>query len=59
MLSPSAVIVKTKQGHQVRSEAGRPLSKPDLTASEARDRLAQVERFKHISKWAAKYRSRK
>lgn len=49
------MIVKTKQGHQVRSEAGKNLSKPNLTKGEAEARLAQVERFKHMSKWASKY----
>lgn len=49
------MIVKTKQGHQVRSEKGRNLSAPDLSKDEAEARLAQVERFKHIDKWGKKY----
>lgn len=40
------MIVKTKQGYQVRSESGRNLSKPNLTKQQAHKRLAQVERFK-------------
>lgn len=51
------MIVKTKQGHQVKSEGGKNLSKPNLSKQEAKDRLAQVERFKHLSKWASKYAS--
>ena len=51
------VIVKTSQGHQVRSEKGKNLSAPDLSKSEAKDRLAQVERFKNLDKWGAKYAS--
>ena len=41
------MIVKTKQGYQVRSESGRNLSKPNLTKQQAQKRLAQVERFKN------------
>ena len=40
------MIVKTKQGHQVKSEKGKPLSKPNLTKKQAEKRLAQVEYFK-------------
>ena len=40
------MIVKTKQGYQVRSESGRNLSKPNLTKQQSQKRLAQVERFK-------------
>ena len=40
------MIVKTKQGYQVRSESGKPLSKPNLTKPQAKKRLAQVEYFK-------------
>jgi hypothetical protein len=40
------MIKKTKKGHQVTSEKGKPLSADDLTASEAEKRLAQVEYFK-------------
>ena len=46
------MLVKTSTGWQVRSEKGRPLSKPDLTRKEAEERLAEVERFKNIEKWA-------
>lgn len=41
------MIVKTKQGYQVRRESGRNLSKPNLTKQQAQKRLAQVERFKN------------
>ena len=40
------MIVKTKSGYQVKSESGKPLSKPNLTKAQAQKRLAQVERFK-------------
>lgn len=50
------MIVKTAQGHQVQSEAGKPLSKPNLTAPQAEKRLAQVERFKGLSKLGRKKR---
>ncbi len=48
------MIVKTKKGHQVTSEAGKPLSSDDLTKEEAEKRLAQVEYFKarDAKKWA-------
>lgn len=52
------VIVKTNQGHQVQSEAGKPLSKPDLSKEQAEKRLQQVERFKHMDKWAARSKRR-
>lgn len=42
------MIVKTSQGHQVRSESGRNLSKPNLTLKEALERLNEVEMFKHM-----------
>ena len=42
------MIVKTRQGYQVRSESGRNLSKPNLTKAQAQKRLAQVERFKKM-----------
>ena len=48
------MIVKTKEGHQVRSEKGKNLSAPDLTKKEAQERLAQVERFKHLDKWSGR-----
>jgi len=41
------MIVKTKQGHQVLSETGKPLSKPNLTKKQAEKRLAQVHYYKH------------
>ena len=41
------MIVKTKQGYQVKSESGKPLSKPGLTKTQAQKRLKQVEYFKH------------
>ena len=40
------MIVKTSKGHQVVSEKGKPLSKPNLTKKQAKARLAQVEHFK-------------
>ena len=44
------MIVKTKQGHQVLSEKGKPLSKQNLTRKQAEKRLAKVERFKAMNK---------
>ena len=44
------MIVKTKQGHQVLSEKGKPLSKPNLTLEEAKQRLREVEYYKK-KKW--------
>lgn len=44
------MIVKTKQGYQVKSESGKPLSKPNLTKAEAMRRLLQVEYFKRKAK---------
>ena len=41
------MIRRTSQGYVVLSEDGKPLSKKDLTLSEAKKRLAQVEHFKH------------
>ena len=40
------MIVKTSKGYQVRSEKGKPLSKPNLTKKQAEKRLAQVEYYK-------------
>lgn len=40
------MIVKTKNGHMVTSEEGKPLSSDDLSKEEAEKRLAQVEYFK-------------
>lgn len=44
------MIVKTKQGYQVTSEKGKPLSKPNLTKQEAIERLKQVEYYKNQTK---------
>ena len=44
------MITKTKQGHQVKSESGKNLSKPNLTKKEAEKRLREVEMFKHMNK---------
>ena len=44
------MIVKTKSGYQVRSESGKPLSKPNLTKQQAEKRLAQVEFYKSKKK---------
>ena len=44
------MIVKTKTGYQVKSESGKPLSKPNLTKEQAKTRLAQVEYFKNKKK---------
>lgn len=52
------MIVKTARGHQVQSEKGKPLSKDNLTEEEAKERLAQVERFKNADKWMSKYRKK-
>lgn len=41
------MIVKTKQGHQVVSKTGKPLSKPNLTEAQAQKRLAEVHYFKN------------
>lgn len=44
------MIVKTKQGYQVKSESGKNLSKPNLTKEEAMERLLQIEYFKRKAK---------
>ena len=44
------MIVKTKTGYQVKSESGKPLSKPNLTKEQANKRLAQVEFWKNKKK---------
>ena len=44
------MIRKTSQGHQVVSKSGKPLSKPNLTKSQAQARLRQVEYYKN-KKW--------
>ncbi len=42
------MIVKSDGGYQVKSESGgKNLSKPSLSKSAAKKRLAQVEYFKH------------
>ena len=41
------MIKKTSQGHQVVSKTGKPLSKPNLTKTQAEKRLKQVEYFKN------------
>ena len=40
------MITKTKTGYQVKSEKGKPLSKPNLTKTQAQNRLKQVEYYK-------------
>jgi len=44
------MIQKTKTGYQVRSEKGKPLSKPNLSKKQAEKRLKQVEYFKNRKK---------
>ena len=44
------MISKTKQGHEVVSKSGKPLSKPNLTKSQAQARLRQVEYYKSKNK---------
>ena len=44
------MIVKTKQGYQVKSESGKNLSKPNLTKEQANKRLRQIEHFKKENK---------
>ena len=41
------MIRKAGNGYQVKSESGKNLSKPGLSKSQAKRRLAQVEYFKH------------
>ena len=41
------MISKTSKGYQVKSESGKNLSKPNLTKTQAQNRLRQVEYFKH------------
>jgi hypothetical protein len=45
------MIRQTKTGYVVVDQAGKPLSKPDLTMEEARTRLKEVERFRAMDKW--------
>lgn len=44
------MIQKTKQGYQVKSEKGKPLSKPNLTKNQVEKRLKQVEYYKNRKK---------
>lgn len=44
------MIIKTKNGYQVKSERGINLSMDNLTLEEAEKRLKQVEMFKHLKK---------
>ena len=44
------MIVSTSKGYQVKSEKGKPLSKPNLTKSQAEKRLKQVEYYKNRKK---------
>jgi hypothetical protein len=44
------MIKKTNEGYIVLSDDGKPLSKPNLTLTEAKRRLQSVERFKKINK---------
>jgi len=48
------MIVKTSQGYQVKSEAGKNLSKPNLSKEAAHKRLAAVEYFKNRDKQRSK-----
>lgn len=41
------MIKKAKKGYQVTSEKGKPLSKPNLSKTQAEKRLKQVEYFKN------------
>lgn len=41
------MIVKTSKGYHVKSEGGKPLSKPDLSKAQAEKRLSIVEFFKN------------
>lgn len=41
------MIIKTKQGHQVVSKTGKPLSKPNLTKKQAQARLRQVHYYEN------------
>ena len=44
------MIKKTSKGYQVKSESGKNLSQPNLSKSQAKKRLQQVEFFKHKGK---------
>lgn len=41
------MITKSGKGYQVKSESGKPLSKPGISKGKAQKRLKQVEYFKH------------
>lgn len=41
------MIKKTSQGHQVVSEKGKPLSKPNLTKNQAKKRLRQIHHYQN------------
>lgn len=41
------MIRKTSQGHQVVSKSGKPLSKPNLTKSQAQARLRQIHYYQN------------
>ena len=40
------MIVKTSKGYVVKSESGKPISKPYATKQQAQKRLNQIEYFK-------------
>ena len=40
------MIVKTQKGYVVKSESGKPLSKPYATKQQAQQRLNEIEYFK-------------
>lgn len=44
------MLKRTKHGWMVVSEAGKPLSKPNLSHEQAKERLRQVEFFKRQGK---------
>ncbi len=44
------MIRKTSEGYVVLSESGKILSRKDLTLSEAKKRLRQIEMFRHMKK---------
>ena len=44
------MIKKTSQGHQVVSEKGKPLSKPNLTQAQAKQRIREIHYFEKKNK---------
>jgi hypothetical protein len=44
------MLKKSGGGYQVKSKEGKNLSKPGMSLSQAKKRLAQVEMFKHMKK---------